>query len=68
MSPQKGRPLVDPASFELAVHFLGEIPGATEDDIWALARDLQTASEDACREVEERQAPSSTPADEGDPS
>jgi hypothetical protein len=55
MSPQKGRPSVDPACYELAEHFLSEIPGTTEDDLWALAKDLQTACEDACREVEERQ-------------
>lgn len=48
------RPAVDPASFDLAEHFLGEIPGVTEDDIWALAKDIQTVCEDACREIEDR--------------
>jgi hypothetical protein len=56
MSPQKGRPSVDTNVFELAELFLSEIPGVTEDDIWTPAKDIQTACEDACREVEEREA------------
>jgi hypothetical protein len=51
---KKERPSVDPKSYDLAEHFLSEIPGTSEDDIWELARIIQTACEDACREVETR--------------
>jgi hypothetical protein len=49
---KKERPSVDPKSYDLAEHFLSEIPGVTEDDIWELADTIQTACEDACREIE----------------
>jgi hypothetical protein len=49
------RPDVDEKCFDLALAFLNEIAGMTEDDVWALAKDIQTACEDACREVEERE-------------
>jgi hypothetical protein len=49
------RPDVDPASFDLAEHFLSEVEGSTEDDIWALAKSIQTICEDACLEIEQRQ-------------
>jgi hypothetical protein len=42
---KKKRPAVDPASYDLAEHFLGEVPGATEDDIWSLADDIQKICE-----------------------
>jgi hypothetical protein len=53
---KKERPTVDTKSYDLAEHFLSEIPGATEDDYWELARVIQAACEDACREVETREA------------
>jgi hypothetical protein len=49
------RPDVDEKCFDLALDFLNEIKGVTDDDIWALAKDIQTACEDACREVETRE-------------
>lgn len=48
------RPDVDVEAYNLAESFLTEIRDHTEDDIWALAKVLQDACEDACREVEER--------------
>ena len=54
MSPQKGRPIVDPAVFELAMHMLSDMPTVTEADIWALARDIQAVCEDAAREIDDR--------------
>jgi hypothetical protein len=51
------RPAVDTKCYDLAEDFLSEVPGSTEDDVWALAKDIQTACEDACREVEDRQKP-----------
>jgi hypothetical protein len=48
------RPDVDTKVFNLAEDFLSELAGSTEDDIWELARIIQTACEDACREVENR--------------
>jgi hypothetical protein len=53
----KKRPDVDPKAYDLAEDFLSEIKGSTEDDVWELAGILQTACEDACREVEDRQKP-----------
>lgn len=50
------RPDVDTKVYNLAEDFLEEIQGYTEDDVWALAADIQTACEDACREVEQRNA------------
>jgi hypothetical protein len=57
-----GRPLVDTRTYDLAARFLEEVPGSTEDDVWALAGDLQTLCEDACRAVGQRQARPSTDA------
>jgi hypothetical protein len=58
----KRRPAVDPNVYDLAEHFLDEIPSATEDDFWDLAGTIQTACEDACRELEARQPkPKETP-------
>ena len=51
------RPAVDARCFDLSLHFLNQIKGVTEDDFWALAKDIQTACEDACRSVEERAEP-----------
>lgn len=51
----KKRMLVDVRSHELAEHFLCEVKGHTTDDIQDLAEIIQTACEDHCREVEERQ-------------
>jgi DNA-directed RNA polymerase alpha subunit len=48
------RPDVDSKCFDLALLFLNEVEGMTDDDCWALAKDIQTACEDACRAVEER--------------
>lgn len=56
---KKQRPAVDDRCFDLAEHFLDEIPGATEDDLWALAAAFQREAEDACREVEARTLPGS---------
>jgi hypothetical protein len=53
--PMTRRPDVDTRCFDLAEDFLSEIKGMTDDDVWALAKDIQTACEDACREVEERE-------------
>ncbi len=36
---------VDPKSFELAQHFLADEKNVTEDEYWALARDIQDAVE-----------------------
>jgi hypothetical protein len=49
------RPDVDEKCFDLALVFLNEIEGMTDDDVWDLAKAIQTACEDACREVEERE-------------
>jgi hypothetical protein len=54
---EKQRPLVDEKCFDLALAFLNEIKGTTDDDLWALAKVIQDACEDACREVEERGVP-----------
>lgn len=57
---KKERPAVDPRVYDLAEDFLSEL-GATEDEIWELARMIQIACEDACNEVESRQEPKETP-------
>jgi hypothetical protein len=49
------RPDVDEKCFDLALTFLNDIQGVREDDIWDLAQAIQTACEDACREVETRE-------------
>lgn len=53
---EKKRPAVDNSVYDLAEEFLSTIPGSTEDDVWDLAKEIQTACEDACRKVEEREA------------
>jgi len=45
---------VDQKVYALAEYFLQSVPGYTTDDIWELASVLQTACEDACREVADR--------------
>jgi hypothetical protein len=50
------RPSVDSKSYDLAEHFLSEIPGSTEDDCWSLAEAIQSICEDACKAVESREA------------
>jgi hypothetical protein len=37
---------VDPASVDLAEHFLADIPAQTENDVMSLAREIQQALED----------------------
>ncbi len=37
----------DPKCWELACHFLADVPGATDDDRRQLARDFQREAEDA---------------------
>jgi hypothetical protein len=44
---------VDDKCYALANDFL-RIKGATEDEVWELAKILQDACEDACRKVEKR--------------
>jgi hypothetical protein len=51
MTPRKIS--VDPKSYEMAEYFFKDLK-ASSADIEALAQDIQTACEDACREVEER--------------
>lgn len=48
------RPAVDTKVYDLAERFLSDIEGWNEEDVWRLAGVIQTACEDACREVEER--------------
>lgn len=45
---------VDAKSYELAEHFMSDMPGATKADIQSLAEDIQRACEDACADVERR--------------
>lgn len=53
---RKHRMLVDSKCWQLAEDFLSEIPGATRRDIDDCAELIQDAVEDACREVEQREA------------
>ncbi len=45
----------DSACADLARHFLAEISGSTDRDLFALAQELQDACEAACERVEERE-------------
>jgi hypothetical protein len=56
----KKRPSVDPRVYELAESWLQEDPAATEDDMWDLAKDLQTACEDKSTEIAARPKPQET--------
>lgn len=38
----------DPKCWDLACHFLDDVPGVTDEARTELARDLQQACEDAC--------------------
>jgi hypothetical protein len=49
------RPSVDSRCFDLALDFLNDVKGMNDDDVWALAKDIQTACEDACAEVQRRE-------------
>jgi hypothetical protein len=49
------RPDVDKAIFDLAARLLVDEPKSSIDDVWELAREFQTAFEDAAREIEERE-------------
>lgn len=42
----------DPKCLDLAVHFLADVPHATDDDRTRLARDLQQAAEYAIFDLE----------------
>ena len=42
----------DPKCWDLACHFLAEVPRATDDDRRQLARDLQQRAEDAISDIE----------------
>jgi hypothetical protein len=43
----------DAKCWDLACHFLSDVPGATDDDRTQLARDLQQTAEDAILGIEE---------------
>jgi hypothetical protein len=51
---QPKHPAVDTKCYELAEHFLRELPQHTDKDIWELAGMLQAACEVILQEVEAR--------------